>query len=91
MPRYVQKKLCRTHARKKCGPEKKIGLVIACLTSNFYLKKTKERKGNLQPGYVTTYRVSMQQNVHNTNFYARGFGPETGKAVRPMSCATVII
>jgi len=78
MLRYVQKKVCRSHARKKCGPEKKIGLSRACLTSDFYLKKTKERKGNPQPGYIRTYRVSMQQNSHNT-IYAWGFGSETGK------------
>jgi len=41
----------------------------------------KGRKGKPQPRYVTTYRVSMQQNSHNTIFYARGFGPETGKAI----------
>lgn len=91
MLRYVQKKLCHTHARKKCGPEKKIGLAITFLTSDVYLNKAQERKGNPQPGYVTTYRVSTQQDSHNTIFYARGFGPETGKAIRPMSRATVII
>jgi hypothetical protein len=53
MLRYVQK-LCRTHARKKCGPEK-IGSAIACLTSDLYLKETKEREGNPQPCYVTMY------------------------------------
>jgi hypothetical protein len=91
MLRYVQKELCRTHCRKKCGPEKKIGLAIVCLTSDCYLKKTKERKGNTQPGYVTTYVVSMQKNSHNTIFYARSFGPETGKAIKSISCSTVII
>jgi len=78
MLRYVQKKVCRSHTIKKYGPEKKVGLASACLNSDLYLKKTKERKGNPQPGYITTYRASMQQNSHNT-IYARDFGPETGK------------
>jgi hypothetical protein len=80
MLRYVQK-LCRTHARKKCGPEK-IGLAIACRTSDLYFKKTKETNGGPRPCYVTIYRVGMQQNSHNTILYVRGFGPETGKAIR---------